>query len=214
MRFSSFIRVLFANPSNLPSRVVKRQSDSLVFWPIRMNQGSRTKNLKKEENAAECVENCEIWGRIVFSLAVDGIFVTVLLLLLLLLLLQPLLLYFHIWGYPVCEAERNLVLEAHHNGTIENVLSPTLVHMFMDMCTVCWWNIFCYFCHEMLTKDVFSVHKTWSPSGHSNSYCYHLHMSHLLQLLCPCISDFFFQIHFSAATVVLFCLETYVRFVV
>jgi len=88
------------------------------------------------------------------------------------------------------------------------VLSPTLVRMFVDMCTVSWWNNFCYLCPEMLTKDVFSVHTTCSVSSNSHSCWYHMHRSRLLQLLRLCISGFIYLfIYFSAATVVLFCLE-------
>jgi len=88
------------------------------------------------------------------------------------------------------------------------VLSPTLVHMFTDMCTVSWRTIFCYFCLEMLTRVIFSVHTTWSPSSHSHSCWYHLHISRQLQLLHLCISGVYIYI---AATMVLFCLEVRYR---
>jgi tetrahydromethanopterin S-methyltransferase subunit G len=179
--------------------VVKRQSDSLPRVLAHKDElREQNKKFEKEENATECVENCEIWGRIVFSLTMDGIFVIVLLLLLL-------LLYFHIWGYPVCEAEWNIVLEAHHTGIIENMLlSPTLVRIFTDMCIVSWWNIFCYFFLEMLAKDVFSVHTTWSPSSHSHSGWYHLHISRLLQLLRLWVFYFLFFLFYFILFICLF----------
>jgi len=151
-----------------------------------------------------------MWGRIVsfiehgWNICDDGVIVVVVVAVAVVVVVLPYLRVSCLWSrMKPCAWGSS---QCNHR---KYVLSPTLVRMFTDMCTGSWRNIFCYFCLEMLTRDILSVHTTWSSSSHSHSCWYHLHISRLLQLLRLCISGVFFpsQICFSAATVVHFCLE-------